>query len=204
MQCRFNEATSPSLSSAPGTVPRNAHGAPDSRHNANWQKSKNWVGALANRFREHYPPGPYRIFWSGNKENQKEFGRNEFLFDLAVCSVSTTKSLERHPKDLEFIAQCHWLIESEFSLGSTRDIVIDMSKLVMGSAENKLFFAAHRGHREKDILRQCSEIARCCNGRVYFGFVSHPNEWKPESEQLPALHEWTEGGWAEIPLPSRA
>ena len=70
-----------------------------------------------------------------------------------------TRFRRRRSKPLQFIAQCHWQIESEFSRGNTRDIVIDMSKLVMGSAENKLFIAAHRGVREKDILEQCSQIA---------------------------------------------
>ena len=105
---------------------------------------------------------------------------NELLFDLAVCSVPETESLQRKANPLQFIARCHWQIESEFNRRNTRDIVVDMSKLVLGSAENKLFIAAHRGVREHDILEQCSQIAGCCGGRVYFGFVSHPDDWGKE------------------------
>lgn len=74
----------------------------------------------------------------------------------------------------------------------------------MGSAENKLFVASHRGgdgHRgasENDILQQCSEIAGRCGGRVYFCFVSHLNDWESERALDPVLHEWTAGGWQEV------
>lgn len=172
------------------------------RQDANRKKSTNWVDALAKRFQEHYEGGRYRLFWSGNRGNQKHFGRNELLFDLAVCSVSTTKSLEKEARDLEFIAQCHWQIESEFS-HRTRDIIVDMSKLVMGSAENKLFVAAHRGDREEDILERCLGIAGLCTGRVYFCFVSHPDHWTTKPER-PALYEWITSGWAHVALPQEA
>ena len=170
----------------------------------NKNRSRIWIGSLAERFREHYGGDRHKLFWSGNCGNRDEFKINELLFDLAVCSVSETNSLQKKEKPLQFIAQCHWQIESEFSRRNTRDIVVDMSKLVMGSADNKLFIAAHRGDREKDILEQCSQIAGCCGGRVYFGFVSHPDDWEEEPDVPPALHEWIAGGWAEIALPPAA
>lgn len=183
---------------------RCAPAAPGERRDINKQRSRNWLGSLAQRFEEHYTLGLHRTFWSESDENQTEFGLNEFLFDLVVCSVSTTKSLEREPRDLEFVAQCHWLIESEFSRGNIRDIIVDMSKLVMGSAENKLLIAAHRGVRDRDVLDRCAPIAGFCGGRLYFCFVSHPDDWDKGSEALPALHEWIAGDWEEVPLPSVA
>ena len=175
----------------------------DNRRDRNRKRSSAWVNALACRFRESYKGARYRVFWSANKKNREQFGRNEMLFDIAVCSVSMTRSRQRNAQDLEFIAQCHWQIESEFSRTNTREIVIDMSKLVMGSAENKLFVAAHRtGNEEYGILEQCSEIAGRCTGRVYFCFVSHPDDWEPERRRTPALHEWVSGGWSEIALPA--
>ena len=174
----------------------------DARRDRNRKRSAKWVDRLAGRFANQYKGVRYRVFWSANKENRQQFGRNEMLFDIAVCSVSTTPSRQQRAQPLEFIAQCHWQIESEFSRTNTREIVIDMSKLVMGSAENKLFVAAHRtGNEEYGILEQCSEIAGRCTGRVYFCFVSHPDDWEPERRRTPALHEWVSGGWSEIPLP---
>ena len=138
------------------------------QQDTNSERSRIWLNSLPERFRLHYPSRRHKIFWSRNNENRDEFKLNELLFDLAVCTVSATKSLESNPRDLLFIARCHWQIESEFNRANTRDIVVDMSKLVMGSAENKLFVASHRGAREQDVLEQSAPIAACCGGAVYF------------------------------------
>lgn len=177
---------------------------PDKR-GRNKERSALWVDSLARRLYEHYEGDRYRLFWRGNDKNQEQFGKNEMLFDIAVCSVSTTKSRQHHAQDLEFIAQCHWQVESEFSRANTRDIVVDMSKLVMGSAENKLFVAAHRSraNAEAGVLEQCSEIAGRCTGRVYFCFVSHPDDWADQAAP-PALYEWVAGGWEPVPSPQAA
>lgn len=169
----------------------------------NKERSAMWVDSLACRLYEHYGDDRYRLFWRGNNENREQFRTNEMLFDIAVCSVCTTKSLQHHAQDLEFIAQCHWQVESEFSRTNTRDIVVDMSKLVMGSAENKLFITSHRSRGESGILEQCSEIAGRCTGRVYFCFVSHPDDWADHAPP-PALHEWIAGDWEAIPIPLAA
>ena len=173
----------------------------DAKRDRNRNRSAKWVDKLARRFAQEYQGKRYRVFWSAYKKNRKQFGRNEMLFDIAVCSVSTTPSRQKNAQDLEFIAQCHWQVESEFSRTNTREIVIDMSKLVMGSAENKLFIAAHRADGEPDILEQCSEIAGRCTGFVYFCFVSHPDDWKTDRECPSTLYEWVSGGWSEIALP---
>ena len=172
------------------------------RGDINSDRSRKWINSLAQQFKEFYTCRSHRVFWSGNYENQAEFGRNEFLFDLVVCSVSTTKSLERKPRGLEFVAQCHWQVESEFNLGNTRALTVDMSKLVMGSAEYKLFIAAHRGDRNKNVLNLCAPIAHFCSGRLYFCFVSHPDSWNDGPRVPPELYEWTMDHWQDIPLPS--
>ena len=179
----------------------NAGTRSNGQQETNRERSSAWIRSLAERFQEHYEGDRYRVFSLGNKKNREQFGLNELLFDLAVCSVSTTDSLQRKARPLPFIARCHWQIESEFNLRNTRDIVIDMSKLVMGAADNKLMVAAHRGDREPDILDQCAPIAACCGGRVYFCFVSHPDDWTPERQSPPTLHEWVAGGWLKIALP---
>ena len=142
---------------------RNADIACSGRQKANSERSRIWIGSLAKRFGEHYAGKRHRLFWSGNRENREQFKMNEFLFDLAVCSVSETNSLQKKAKPLQFIA-------------------------------------AHRDDREDDILEQCASIAGSCSGRVYFGFVSHPDDWKEKPDVPPALHEWIAGGWAEIAL----
>lgn len=174
---------------------------PDDKKTPNRQRSRNWVDSLARRFQEHYDGRCHRVFWSANGKNRKQFGRNEMLFDIAVCGVSKTDSLQRKARPLPFIARCHWQIESEFNRTNTREIVIDMGKLVMGSADNKLFVASQRGAREGDVLEQCAPIAECCGGRVYFCFVSHPEDWTDDARP-PVLFEWIADGWLEIALPA--
>ena len=167
----------------------------------NRKRSKNWVDALGKCFEDSYKRSRHKVFWGSNDKNDDldNIGLSEFLFDVMVCSVSTTKSLQRSPKPLKFIAKCHWQVESELDRKNSRNIILDMSKLVAGSAENKLFIASHRkGHIEQLVLDQCSEIAIRCTGNVYFGFVAHPNEWFTEYSRDPILYEWAAGDW--VPL----
>ena len=181
VQCAWNRAT-----------------APEDMSDDHRKRSTAWVNALADQFDQNYQlEKRHRVFWKGNCRNKKNFGLNELLFDIVVCSVSTTESLQRQSNPLEFIVDSHWQIESEFAR-STREILVDMSKLVLGSAENKLMVASHRNpDTERDILAQCSDIASRCGSNVYFCFVSHPEEWKRDP-QAPSLYEWTAGDWEEL------
>ena len=159
------------------------------------RRSAQWVDALARQFQANYAlEQRYRVFWNCNEDNKPHFGLKELLFDITVCTVSTTLSLQRHPQPLEFISDCHWQVESEFAVGSTRPLIVDMSKLVLGSAENKLVVAARRGaQRRRDVLAQCADIATCCPGNIFFLFISHPHDW--DTPNLPLLYEWTAGDW---------
>ena len=162
-------------------------------------RSAQWVDALAQEFKKNYPlDRRHRVFWKGNKGNKKHFGVNELLFDITVCSVSTTLSLQRNPQDLEFITACHWQVESEFADKNTRDVIVDMSKLVLGSAENKLIVAARRNAEgRRNVLAQCADIAACCRTNVFLLFVSHPRDWV-DAPRSPLLYEWIAGDWLPI------
>ena len=164
----------------------------------NKRRSRKWLCCLASEFEKQYSGNRHRIFWIGSEKNKEHFKRNEFLFDMVVCSTSTTKSLQTRAQELQFIAECHWQVESEFSRGNTRDVVVDMSKLVVGSAENKLFVASHQDEKNERMLEQCSEIAGRCDGRIYFSFVSHPDDWYTKRSKDPSVYEWVSGGWDKI------
>ena len=169
-------------------------------NNTNRQRSQEWVSALAKEFQsEYHDEEIHRVFWQRNKRNREQFGINEFLFDVMVCSVSQVESLQPRSNPLDFIDQCHWQVESEFNRKNSRAVVVDMSKLVVGSAENKLFIASHRSSRkgERNLLNLCARIARRCGGNVYFAFVAHPAEWESNPE-APVLYEWETGDWIEM------
>ena len=171
------------------------HDPPDNHRD----RSQAWVDALARKFQCHYTMSSrHRVFWIRNHSNKTHFGLSELLFDITVCSVSTTLSLQRPRRELEFIADCHWQIESEFDDQSTRAVVVDMSKLVLGAAENKLISAAHRpeADRRREILDQCAEIAARCPGNVFFAFVAHPRHWTDQPPD-PLVYEWSADDWRE-------
>ena len=167
----------------------NALRTPKSDHE---HRSREWVDALAKQFQANYALDQHRVFWRGNEANREHFRLNELLFDIAVCSVSTTNSLQHPPEPLEFITDCHWQVESELDIVDTREAVIDMSKLVLGAAENKLFVAGHRSRRS-DVLKQWAKIARCCTGKLFLVFISHPGDWA--GPRPPQLYEWSNERW---------
>ena len=163
------------------------------------KRSGQWVDALARQFHANYTlDRRHRVFWKGNEGNKRHFGTRELLFDITVCSVSTTLSLQNPPQPLEFISDCHWQVESEFADNTTRPVIVDMSKLVLGSAENKLIVAAQRSDEgRQNILAQCADIAACCRTNVFFLFVLHPRNWL-KTPSSPLLYEWTAGDWRVI------
>ena len=164
------------------------------------KRSAQWVDALARQFKDNYAlDRRHRVFWRGNEDNYPHFRTRELLFDITVCSVSTTLSLQNPPQPLEFISDCHWQAESEFAANDTRAVVVDMSKLVLGSAENQLIVAAHRNNDagRQRILAQCADIAACCRMNLFFLFVSHPKDWLNDPRS-PLLFEWVAGDWWPI------
>ena len=154
-------------------------------------RSKAWVNCLAREFDRIFSDrNEYRVFWKDNGCNRKSFIRNEFLFDVMVGRVSELDSLQRNPIPLKYIKACEWAIESELNTTDSRQIVVDMSKLVLSAAKNKLFVASHRSDVvENRILDRCGKIAENCSGNVYFCFIDHPREWD-NKPNLPCLYEW--------------
>lgn len=177
------------------------------------KRSEMWVDVLARRFESHYAKEDVRVFWKGYAGNRKEFSLNELLFDILVCRVGKTCSFQSRDKQLEFISQCYWQIESEFNRKNSRNLVVDMSKLVMGAAPNKLLVASHRGAggedaatssrahgrapaTEKDVLDQLAPIAAHCTGNLFLCFLSHPEEWKSGAD--PTLLVWAFNRWMQL------
>lgn len=153
-----------------------------------------WIDSLGKQFRKHYKSENDRVFWRGNPQ--------EILFDLSVCEISTVESVT-HEKPLPFVVRCHWQIESEFDQKDSGEIVLDMSKLVMGLGENKLFVASYKGtiHKGKTwetrVLEMCKKTAKCCDGKLFFCFIAHPKDWEEKSLPSPSIYRWINGGWEE-------
>ena len=159
------------------------------------KRSKRWVCCLARAFQNWYSDrDDCRVFWRDNCGNEKHFRMNEFLFDVTVATVGTTKSQQHKPEDLHYISRCEWAIESELNQRDSREVIIDMSKLVVADADNKLFVASQRNGCKDDekVLKQCKPIAESCRGRVYFCFIAHPKHWCEKCDP-PRLYLLTPG-----------
>ena len=136
----------------------------------------------------------FRVFWSDNLENERDFGLKEFLFDISVCEVAMTESAFRG-RQLSLVRNAVWQIESEFAKNS-REALYDFGKLVMGSAQNKLFIAPLVS-REEEFLRVLREPASFCSGSVSLAMVPHPNDWPQPVGHL-KLWRFAVTDWSEV------
>lgn len=153
------------------------------------KRSTKWVCCLAREFQHLYSKGSeYRVFWKDNEGNRDQFRMNEFLFDVMVGKIKRTTSQQRNLSELQYIGKCEWAIESELNRSDSREVIIDMSKLVVADAKNKLFVTSHRSNDgEEKLLKQCRPVAEACRGKVYFCFIAHPEDWD-EAPKPPRLH----------------
>ena len=171
----------------------------------NRKRSEIWVRALGKALENAYDAKCHRVFWKGyeGKEgNKDEFLLTEFLFDITVAEIDYVQSLERKSKRLPFVSKCKWIIESEFDTRNSRQILLDLSKLVVATAENKLFIVSHRSSKESErrIRERCAEIVRGSEGNYFLAFVAHPSIWGCEGTVRPEVFEKEKNPW--VPLKS--
>ena len=162
------------------------------------RRSEEWVDCLAREFKHEYRncENNHRVFWKRNGCNRDSFYLNEFLFDVMVGQTGTVQSFQHRSQSLEYIDHCEWAIESELDDSNSRQIVVDMSKLVVAAANNKLFIAS-RSDKEEKIKEMAKNIARNSAGNFYLCFIPHPKDWN--SSERPRLLELEMNyGWSEL------
>lgn len=139
------------------------------------KRSTAWVECLAEQFRAHYRTDPtVRVFSKGCYANRRAFGLNELLYDVSVCrSGSVRSSVQGRP--LSYIAEVLWQVESEFAPNG-REALKDFSKLVCGSAQNKLFVGPQVTDNES-FIKVLLPAAKACTGRVFVVLLPHPRQW---------------------------
>jgi len=158
-------------------------------------RSSAFVGALGEGFQNYYAADSrVKVLWQGNRELRKEFGMNELLFDLTVCE-STTVPSPRLGTPLTVVANGLWSVESEFARDA-RQSVFDFNKLVLSSAENKLFIApvVDDGLVEK-LLKTLGAVADNCSGNVFLALVPHPRTWDNGRQEIPMSWKRYERKW---------
>ncbi len=143
----------------------------------NINRSRNWEKALTGQFRKRYEGDPaIRVFSKSDLANRKDFGLNELLYDVQVCRVEEAES-STGSKKLLFIKEVLWQVESEFA-HSTRNVLQNFNKLVLGSGKNKLFIASQvKKGTENSFLGVLRPAAGYCTGDVYVSMIPHPSNW---------------------------
>ncbi len=145
----------------------------------NQNRSRSWVNFLANQLLTPYQSEKdikdIRVFSKHDETNRKDFGLNELLYDIVVCEVGKVFSAKRKKK-LVYIKKTLWQVESEFARDS-KQALIDFNKLVLGSAQNKLFIGPQVSKVEQ-FISVLKPAAEACTGNVYVALIPHPAKWK--------------------------
>jgi len=162
------------------TALQNAHKEPDEGGTPSLvhrNRSKHFVEALASRFREYYrDKDTVRVLSRHCDLHREEFGLNELLFDVLVCETSLVQSA-RESASLRFVTRALWAVESEFAR-DTRQAIFDFNKLVLSSAEAKLFVGPIVPDENAFLERLLAPASRC-SGEVFVALVPHPSDWPP-------------------------
>ena len=159
------------------------------------ERSRLWVEALAQQFRDHYANDPQvRVFSKHYGGNRADFLLNELLYDISVCRVDTVPSAV-HKKDLLYIRHVFWQVESEFAKDS-RKALVDFNKLVLGAARNKLFVGP-QVHDNPSFMEVLRAAAASCSGRVFLALLPHPSGWRSDNAGEVRLWHFADGRWQE-------
>lgn len=144
----------------------------------NQNRSRSWVNTLAEQLQNVYKAeSSVTVFSKYGHSHRNDFRLNELLYDIVVCRVDEVAS-STHKKKMYYIKETLWQVESEFAHDS-RQALIDFNKLVLGSAQNKLFIGPQvRKGREQSFLNVLKPAALACTGNVYVALVPHPAKWK--------------------------
>ena len=155
------------------------------------QRSRYWIESLAEillvYIRENYiQEHEYSAFYRGNQENRKFLGLNEFLFDIVVARmrefITARDSQNSEPKfeKLKAIEQIVWLVESEFQLKNSKALLIDMNKLAVGKAKNKLFVMSLDigSNINQWAEKMLSELTKGDDANIYLAKIPHPANWE--------------------------
>src|SRR4051812_17105010 len=80
----------------------------------NPERSRAWVDALAQQFRQTLTEPDTCVFSKYDKSNRERFGLNELLYDVCVCRTASVTS-PVHGSTLHYICKPLWQVESEFA-----------------------------------------------------------------------------------------
>ena len=187
------------VESAVNTALANAHMTPDvgeTPGRIHRNRSEAFVEALAAEFRAEYSSRVnVAVLSRHNADNRHQLGLNEFLVDVAVCGIEFMPAGVAD-RMLTYLTSNLWAVKSEFARDS-RKAVFDFNKLVLSSAEQKLFVGSAVGD-EAWYLGFLGHVADFCTGSVFAALVPHPEEWGAGAH--PTCRVWTRAQRRWVPV----
>ena len=158
----------------------------------NEARSIEWIQQLGSAFAKKYAADPkIRVFWKQSDSNRRAFGLNELLHDVVVVECEETIS-PRHKARIPYVKSALWQVESELELNG-RSAVMDFNKLVLGSAQNKLFVGPITSD-PGSFRESLAPIAQACSGNVYAAFIPAPNQWYKRSPEV-SVWKYRDSNW---------
>jgi len=129
------------------------------------------------------------VVFCGSGPRNRDFRRNEFLYDIHVCEYDFVPSgVKATP--IPFVKKSFLQLESEFA-NNTRESLVDFSKLVCGLSDLKIMLLPRSPNREH-YLAPLRKAALDLEGPIYAVFLPHPRDWE-KSQALGRIPEdWLE------------
>jgi len=159
----------------------------------NGVRSRNFIKQMHKQFADAYSVQKDVVVLSRPVDNHKLFLLNELLHDVCVFEKGAISAL-RTRRLLPYVSAPLWQVESEFNR-RLRQVLLDFSKLTLGSAPNKLMviqnfeYGIHGPHAitNAEVRRWLVPIAASCQAsvsheyKVFLAIIPHPNQWNQAS-----------------------
>lgn len=153
-------------------------------------RSKLWINYLAEQLlisskKDRPETEEYLAFYQANKERRQLLGLNEFLFDIVIGKMTNIKTASgfrnQLAKDetLKALSHAVWIVESEFQLKNSRALLVDMNKLILGKAKNKLFvMSIDNGSRIENWAEETLRLlTKEDDANIFLAKIPHPKDW---------------------------
>ena len=165
------------------------------------QRSAAWVSALADELRAcseaFAADGEIVVFCRANERNRPEFRTNELLFDILVAEIRTVQSVRG--KRLQALSKALWVVESELKRTDSRDVLIDLNKLVVAQAINKILVISGSTSLVDWAQKMMAMLLDPKESNVFLVTIPHPADWSEPFSQRAEVYQMTpEAHWLTV------
>jgi len=154
-------------------------------------RSREWINCLAKQLLQvskdnhSIVEDKFLAFYRGNDKDRQVFGLNEFLFDIVVAKMlelntaSGWRNAKANDGMLKAIEKAIWIVESEFQLKDSRALLVDMNKLALAKAKNKLFVMSLDPLSKMNTWAEqtLKTLTKGDDATVFLAKIPHPKDW---------------------------